>query len=172
MSTDHPFHPATVHFPIAFLSLSWGLDILYAATAKLQLSPLVKTFGTSLPDISRGAHYMQAIGLVAAIPAILSGVQQLVKMKSNGQAFEADNKTMRPKFKITLAHAGLNDVAIIASAYSWYIRRNNVGLLPTDTNLLLSIVLLPILFYSANLGGTLVYNYGMGINLSKKAKSG
>jgi len=171
MSTDHPLHPATVHFPIAFLSLAWGLDILYAATTKLQLAPLVKSVGTSLPDISRGAHYMQVIGLIAAVPAVLSGGQQLVKMKASGKAFESDNKTMTPKFKLTLLHAGLNDLTILASAYSWYLRRNNIGLLPSDTNLLISVILLPMLFFSANLGGTLVYNYGMGINLSQKAKS-
>lgn len=167
MSGEKPIHPATVHFPIAFLSLAWGLDILYAATTKLQLAPLVKSVGTSLPDISRGAHYLQAIGLITAIPAVLSGGQQLIKMKSNNQAFEADGKTMRPKFATALTHAALNDVALLAAAYSWYTRRENVGLLPSDANLLISVVVLPILFYSASLGGKLVYNYGVGINLAK-----
>jgi uncharacterized membrane protein len=162
----------TVHFPIAFLSLAWGLDILYAATTKLQLAPLVKSVGTSLPDISRGAHYLQAIGLVTAIPAVLSGAQQLIKMKNNNQAFEADGKTMRPKFATTLTHAALNDVALVVAAYSWYTRRESVGLLPSDANLLISVVLLPVLFYSASLGGKLVYNYGVGINLAKPKGKG
>lgn len=156
-----------MHFPIAFLSLAWGLDLLYAATAKLQLGPLVSSLGTSLPDIGRGAHYLQAIGLVTAVPAILSGAQQLIKMKNNNQAFEADGKTMRPKFATTLTHAALNDVAMVAAAYSWYTRRQNGGLLPSDTNLLISALMLPVLFYSASLGGKLVYNYGVGINLAK-----
>jgi uncharacterized membrane protein len=161
-----------VHFPIAFLSLAWGLDILYAATTKLQFAPLVNSVGTSLPDISRGAHYLQAIGLVTAVPAVLSGVQQLVKMKSSNQAFEADGKTMRPKFQTALTHAALNDIAVLTAAYSWYARRGNVGLLPSDTNLLISVVLLPILFFSASLGGKLVYNYGVGINLAKPKGKG
>ena len=161
-----------MHFPIAFLSLAWGLDILYAATTKLELAPLVKNFGTSLPDVSRGAHYLQAIGLVTAIPAVLSGVQQLVKMKNNNQAFEADGKTMRPKFQTTLTHAALNDVALLAAAYSWYSRRGSIGLLPSDANLLISVIMLPILFFSASLGGKLVYNYGVGINLAKPKGKG
>lgn len=161
-----------MHFPIAFLSLAWGLDILYAATTKLQLAPLVKSVGTSLPDISRGAHYLQAIGLVTAVPAVLSGAQQLIKMKNNNQAFEADGKTMRPKFATTLTHAALNDVALVVAAYSWYTRRESVGLLPSDVNLLISVVLLPVLFYSARLGGKLVYNYGVGINLAKPKGKG
>lgn len=160
-----------MHFPIAFLTLAWGLDLLYAATTKLQLPILAKNVGTSLPDISRGAHYMQAIGLITAVPAVASGVQQLVKMKSSGQAFEADGKTMRPKFKLTLLHAGLNDLMVLVSAYSWYTRRGSVGNLPSDTNLLISALLLPVLFYAANLGGTLVYNHGMGINLASKSKA-
>jgi uncharacterized membrane protein len=189
MSRAKPIHPATgqtppnyglrsklilptVHFPIAFLSLAWGLDILYAATTKLQLAPLVNSVGTSLPDISRGAHYLQAIGLVTAVPAVLSGAQQLIKMKSSNQAFEADGKTMRPKFQTALIHAGLNDAAVLTAAYSWYTRRENVGLLPSDTNLLISVVLLPILFFSASLGGMLVYNYGVGINLAKPKGKG
>jgi len=167
MSGEKPLHPATVHFPIAFLSLAWGLDILYAATTKLQLAPLVKSVGTSLPDISRGAHYLQALGLITAIPAVLSGSQQLIKMKNNNQAFEADGKTMRPKFKTTLTHAALNDVAVLAAAYSWYVRRESVGLLPSDLNLLISVVALPAMLFSASLGGKLVYNYGVGINLAK-----
>ena len=161
-----------MHFPIAFLSLAWGLDILYAATTKLQFAPLVKNVGTSLPDISRGAHYLQAIGLVTAIPAVVSGAQQLVKMKNNNQAFEADGKTMRPKFQTTLTHAGLNDLALIGAAYSWYTRRESVGLLPSDANLLISVVLLPALLFSASLGGKLVYNYGVGINLAKPKGKG
>jgi len=161
-----------VHFPLAFLSLAWGLDILYAATTKLQLAPLVKSVGTSLPDISRGAHYLQAIGLVTAVPAVLSGGQQLIKMKNSNQAFEADGKTMRPKFKIALTHAALNDVAVLTAAYNWYTKRGNVGLLPSDTNLLISVVLLPILLFSASLGGKLVFNYGVGINLAKPKGKG
>ena len=190
MSGEKPVHPATglslpllpssaakadlfqVHFPIAFLSLAWGLDILYALATKLQLAPLVKSVGPSLPDISRGAHYLQALGLITAVPAVLSGGQQLMKMKSNNQAFEADGKTMRPKFQTALTHAALNDVALLTGAYSWYMRRQSVDLLPSDMNLLISAVLLPILLFSASLGGKLVFNYGVGINLAKTKGKG
>jgi uncharacterized membrane protein len=161
-----------VSFPIAFLSLAWGLDVLYAATTKLQLAPLVNSVGPSLPDICRGAHYLQAIGLITAVPAVLSGAQQLIRMKSTNQAFEADGKTMRPKFQTALTHAALNDVAVLTAAYSWYARRGNVGLLPSDTNLLISVLLLPILSFSAYLGGTLVFNYGVGMNLAKPKGKG
>lgn len=78
---------------------------------------------------------------------------------------------MKPKFKLTLSHAALNDVALAAAAYSWYVRRDQVGFLPTDANLVISVVVLPLLLFSAKLGGTLVYNHGAGINLAKKGKS-
>jgi len=171
MSASPPVHPATVHFPIAFLSLAWGIDILYAATTKLSLSFLTSSLSTSLPDLARASHYLQALGLITAIPAVLSGAQQMLKMKSSGQAFEADNQTMKPKFKLTLSHAALNDIALATTAYSWYIRRDQVGLLPTDANLAISAMVLPLLLFSAKLGGTLVYNHGAGINLAKKGKS-
>ena len=114
---------------------------------------------------------MQAIGIITMLPAVVTGGQQLALMINKGGMYEADGKTMRAKVKTTLSHAALNDLALIASIYSWYIRRDNVGLLPSGVNLLISALMLPGLFYSANLGGTLVYNYGVGLSMGNKGKS-
>jgi len=168
--SSHPVHPATVHFPIAFFSLAWGLDALYGATTKLQIPYLVRSMGSSLIDLGRASHYLQAAGIITAIPAASSGVQQLIKMYNNGGLYEADGQTMRPKMKIALSHAAMNDLILLASVYSWYLRRDNVGLAPTGFSIMLSAVMLPVLFYSANLGGTLTYNYGVGLNMAKRAK--
>ena len=104
---------------------------------------------------------------MSAIPAIASGVQQMLTL----QKFEADGKTMKPKFKLTLTHAATNYAYLGATAYSWYTRKDNVGLLPSDVNMAISTLALPALLFAANLGGTLVYNHGMGIQLGKKGKS-
>ena len=164
-----PIHPATVHFPIAFLTLAWGIDILYAATTKLSIASLVQTIGTSLPDLARASHYLQVAGLVSAIPAVASGVQQMLQL----QKFEADGKTMKPKFKLALTHAVANYTYLGATVYSWYTRKGNVGFLPSDVNMAISTVALPALFFAANLGAQPVYNHGTGMRLngSKKGKS-
>lgn len=72
--------------------------------------------------------------------------------------------------KIALSHAAMNDAILLASVYSWYLRRDNVGLAPTGFSMMLSAIMLPVLMWSANLGGTLTYNYGVGLNMAKRAK--
>jgi hypothetical protein len=105
-----------------------------------------------------------------AIPALLTGAPQVLQMYSSGQAFEADKKTLKPKFTLTLCHAALSDIALAATTYSWYIRRDQVGFLPTDLNLAISATVLPVLMFGLKLGGALVFEHGMGVNLAKKGK--
>jgi len=157
-----------VHWPIAFLSLAYGLDTIYGLQQYFNISlPLVSTL-TTLPELGKAGHYMQALGILTAVPSITTGSQQLVKIYQNGGLYEADGKTIRRKMKMTLAHAALNDVIAVASIISWYDRRSNPGYLPAGWNVISSAVLFPILMYSANLGGTLVYNLGTGLNLKTK----
>ena len=106
----------------------------------------------------------------------MSGGQQAVKMITKQGMYEADNKTIKPKVKITIAHAVANDVVLAASAYSWWCRRQssalNVAYAPENWMVGASVVLLLALAYSANLGGTLTYNYGVGMSIAKgKGKS-
>lgn len=41
----------------------------------------------------------------------------------------------------------------------------------TTTDMAISMLSLPILMYSANLGGTLVYNHGVGLSMGKRGKT-
>jgi hypothetical protein len=63
----HP-HPASVHFPIAYIVLSNSLKLGNAW--RLQL------FSTLLPDLNipKAAFYLQTIDLLTAVPAALTGV--------------------------------------------------------------------------------------------------
>lgn len=83
---------------------------------------------------------------------------------------------MRPKIKTAFMHAGMSDMAVLTAVFSWWVRRGNVEVLtgavvPTNVNVLISSVSLPALLYSAGLGGTLVYNYGVGLNIGKRSKA-
>lgn len=45
----------------------------------------------------------------------------------------------------------------------------NPGKTPTNTNVILSAILLPVLITSAKIGGTLVFKNGVGLNLGRKS---
>ncbi|KIV90399.1 hypothetical protein PV10_07709 [Exophiala mesophila] len=181
-NTDHPAHPAIVHFPIAFNILAWGLDILYALTTTwIQPEFITSRFNSpsTLLDITRFGYFLLCAGLITTVPAIMSGNVQLVGMiKKNGGPWEKDasgkpKSTMVPRIKATITHAIVNDLVFVANIYSWYLRKDkegviNVGKVPTQTNLIISAVLLPFLIIGAKIGGTLTYNHGIGLNLGRK----
>jgi uncharacterized membrane protein len=172
---SHPLHPATVHFPIAFLSLSYGLDIVYALSTLPATAGIVRSLYNIAPllgEISRFSHYLNIIGIITAVPAVLTGGQQLLGMikrqdlatkvqKSKNKS--ATVQKMHPKMKVAFLHAALNDVAVFGSVYNWWSRRNVVGYAPSDTNVLLSVNMLVALLASAWLGGLMVYEYGVGV---------
>ena len=90
-------------------------------------------------------------------------------MQSSGQSTDSAGN-WKPKFKISLLHASLNDVVAVISAYNWWARKGNAGFMTDGQGVLGAVVCLPVLLYSASLGGKLVYQHGMGINLAKAGK--
>ncbi|EXJ68809.1 uncharacterized protein A1O5_07740 [Cladophialophora psammophila CBS 110553] len=181
-NTEFPVHPGIVHFPIAFNVLAWGLDILYALTA-VYVKPdfLTTRFGShsTLVDITRLSYFLLCAGLITTVPAIMSGNIQLVGMiKKNGGPWEKDaqgkqKNTMVPRIKACITHAIINDLVFAVNLYSWYLRKDkegavNLGKTPTQTNIIISAILLPALMASAKIGGTLVFNHGVGLNLGRK----
>lgn len=165
------------------MALSYGLDALHAA-----LPYIPKDLASYLPastDITRASYYLLSIGLVTAVPAVMSGGQQAFKMISAQGMWEADGKTMKPKVQTTITHAVMNDLVLFASGYSWWCRRQaaqntlagklGVGSVGTAAatyapefwQVALSILTMGLLFFAANLGGTLTYNYGVGFSAIK-----
>ncbi|KAK4910026.1 hypothetical protein LTR28_000094, partial [Elasticomyces elasticus] len=57
---DKPLHPAAVHFPIAFLSLSFGLDALYGLTSSMSLPTLVSYLPAQL-EMTRASHFLLSL---------------------------------------------------------------------------------------------------------------
>lgn len=163
--------------------MAWGLDILYALTTTyVKPDFLTSRFGSasSLLDISRLGYFMLCAGLLATVPAIMSGNKQLVGMISkNGGPWEKDTagkakSTMVPRIKVAITHAIVNDVIFLVNLYSWYCRRSteksvNVGNVPSHMNMIISMCLFPLLMGSAKAGGTLVFNHGVGLNLGRKS---
>lgn len=164
-----------MHFPIAFLSLAYALDIVYGLSTHPSSAKLVASIYDTAPflgDIARFSYYLSIIGCLTGIPAILTGGQQLMEMlkrqdlanklqKSQNKA--ATVQKMHPKLKVAFLHAALNDVAIVGTGYNWWTRRAIAGNAPTDTGVLVSAGLLFSLLFSAFLGGKLVYEHGVGV---------
>lgn len=172
-----------MHFPIAFNILAWSLDMLYALTTTwIRPAFLTTRFNSpsTLLDITRLSYFLLCAGLLTTIPAIMSGNIQLVGMiKKNGGPWEKDattgkaKDTMVPRIKATITHALLNDLIFAVGIYSWYLRKDkegaiNLGKVPTEVNLIISAVALPLLMVSSKIGGTLVFNHGVGLNLGRK----
>lgn len=181
-----PIHPATVHFPISFLFLSYTLDILHSTRLSLPVSLQNSLLGPH--DLTSAAHSLLSLGLLTAIPAVLTGGRELITMIQKQGMYESDGVTVKTKVKATLAHAVANDVLLAVSTWIWYSRRQvsegggggldvekssttDAAVYAHSTSFVVAeICTLGLLLLGANIGGTLTYNYGVGFsNLSAAA---
>lgn len=183
--SSRPIHPATVHFPIAFLFAAYALDILHTYRHSLPASAQNALLGPN--DITRSSYYLLSLGLVTAIPAVVTGGRELITMIQKQGMYEADGATVKLKVKATIAHAVANDIVLAVSTYIWYSRRSQVNntvagtisgtataaYAPSSLFVLAEAVTLGLLLMGANIGGTLTYNYGVGFStLSAGKKEG
>ncbi|GAA5918015.1 hypothetical protein JCM6882_007590, partial [Rhodosporidiobolus microsporus] len=130
-SFGHPLHPATVHFPIGFLSLSLGLDALQVAPALSSGLTYLKILPpTAL--LNQLSHYTGAAGILFSLPSLATGLSELYGMWT-GQAKDkgaqesvedvAREKDVKgEKLKTTMMHAGLNDLVLGVATYNWCAR--------------------------------------------------
>jgi uncharacterized membrane protein len=130
--------------------------------------------------MTRVSYFLMCCALITTVPTIMTGNIQLVGMiKKNGGPWEKDaagkqKNTMVPRIKMAISHALMNDVIFVVNLYSWWVRRGtekngwNEGKTPTELNMIISMVLLPMLLMSSKAGASLVYNHGVGLNLGRK----
>ena len=178
---SHPVHPATVHWPLAFLTTSYGLDALLYSHAYLPSS--LTSLLPAATELSRISYYALGLGVLTALPSISSGVAQGIKMVQAQGLYGPDGK-LKQKVKILAAHAVVNDVVVAASAWLWWQRRNAgavaqvmegknpVAYTATSAQVGISVLLGVFLLFAANLGGSLVYDYGTGLAMGKKVIKG
>lgn len=180
-----PIHPATVHFPISFLFLSFTLDILHSTRASLPTSLQNSLLGPH--DLTSAAHSLLSLGLLTAIPAVVTGGRELVTMIQKQGMYESDGVTVKTKVKATIAHAVAMDVLLAVSSWIWYSRRRgdvvseggmDLEKSTTDDSavyahstsfVVAEFLTLGLLLLGANIGGTLTYNYGVGFSSLSKA---
>jgi nitrite reductase/ring-hydroxylating ferredoxin subunit/uncharacterized membrane protein len=140
----HPLHPALVHFPIALFVLTLVLDaVIYSGIASNNL------FQASLYTISLGI----LTGIMAAIPGL------------------ADRSSIRldhPARKTVNIHMTLNLAAIGISIINLLLRASQQEAQISTLQLLLSAVGVGIILVSGYLGGTMVYDDGVGVGRHRR----
>lgn len=177
-TNSKPVHPATIHFPIAFLSLAWGIDILTYLSPQLPRS-ITSNLAVST-DLTRASYYLLSMGLITAVPALASGIQQMV-LYTNKSGLKDAQGNMRTKSKALLAHAAINDVVMAVATYIWWQRRSaaantisgKLGMgtastaaaayAPENWQVGAEAAIMALMFLSANIGGNLTYLFGMGL---------
>ena len=182
LPNSHPAHPAFVHHPIAFWSVSYLLDLLYGATTNPSTVKTVTSIYNVTPylgDIAKFSYFLNALGLIFAVPAVLSGGQQLmtmIKKQDLAAKFEkSQNKSataqkMHPKMKLGFAHAAMMDACVAASVYTWWTRSSAPGYAPGDVNFIIAGVCLVLVSVSGYLGSAMVYDHGVGVVRAGSAK--
>ncbi|KAK9900223.1 hypothetical protein P389DRAFT_187284 [Cystobasidium minutum MCA 4210] len=178
----HPIHPATVHFPIGLWTASFGLNVLNHFTPGVFPSSATSTGGllarfvppaSSVPMM---AHYLNGAGLLFSTVTIATGVSELMGMwrgqaeKKGGymnalkDAYTSDeNDIAANKLKTTITHATLNDAVFGLAAYNFYKQATLPNFALPAGAAWMSAAVMPLFFYSAYLGGKLVYEYGVGV---------
>jgi uncharacterized membrane protein/nitrite reductase/ring-hydroxylating ferredoxin subunit len=140
----HPLHPALVHFPIGLFFLSLGLDIAsYLSNASSNL------FQASL--------YVMGLGIVGGILAVMAGL-----------ADRSDIRSGHPARKTVNLHMVLNLSALGLFVLNLFLRLRQFDLAVTPIYLLLSAVGVGMILFSGYLGGTMVYDDGVGVGRHRR----
>ena len=111
------------------------------------------------------SYYTTILTLLFSAPAVATGAYELMPViKRDGFSSK--------KAKVGILHALINDVTVVGALYNWWSRRSTPAFTPSNENVLVSTLLaVPATFFAAYLGGSLVYQFGMGFRgSSAKAK--
>jgi nitrite reductase/ring-hydroxylating ferredoxin subunit/uncharacterized membrane protein len=141
----HPLHPALVHFPIAFFVISLVIDI----------ASYVWRDSTNLMQVS---FYAMAVGFSMGLLAALAGL-----------ADRSDIRLDHPARKTANTHMTLNLIAMSLYVLNLILRVGQLELsAPSLVGMLLSGVGVGIILVSGYLGGTMVYDDGVGVGRHRR----
>jgi len=165
-SNSHPVHPATVHFPLAFLTLANILNLLYGTVLYFPNNPIFSRDQENLSALSILGYASNLLGIITSIPAVLTGGAELYAMINSNGLYLTDEKGQKklvPKVRIALMHAGLNDLVVAGAVYNWLRERNATDFRPAGHQVVMSAILMAVQMYAAYLGGDLIYTHGVGV---------
>ena len=144
---SNPIHPALVHLPLTLFPLAAFLR--YAGT-----TDIIPQFLNSSPDFFfKGAHYINALGLIASVPVAITGLVEYFNMKT--QNIGAKRTVQK--------HMIVNTIVLLLSLYNFMSLRNSYDFTPSLNNLIVGLFVTMLITYSGHQGGKLVYRYGVGV---------
>ncbi|HXD84204.1 MAG: DUF2231 domain-containing protein [Pseudolabrys sp.] len=133
----HPVHPMIVPFPIAFFAATFICDLLFLFTDQSGwVSMSTWLLGTGL--------------IMGAFAAVLGFIDV------------AGDAQIRSLADVWL-HAGGNVCAVLLQIYNWYLRYEYGASVVLPTGLILSLLVLLILMFTARKGWRLVYHHRVGV---------
>lgn len=143
----HPLHPALVHIPTSLWTIAWIFDLFSQFRANNTFVQL--------------AFYAGLLGLIAALPAIPTGL-----------ADWTDIRREKPAWKLGLYHMVLNIIVSILWGINLWLR---AGSFQTDSAappglFWLSTLATVLLLISGYLGGRMIYSYGINVARLSKTK--
>lgn len=113
-----------------------------------------------LPTLS---YYSTILTIITAVPAVITGALEFMPV------VQRDGLGSK-KAQTGVVHALVNDITIFGAAYNWWTRRNEKAFTPSTTNVALSAAILPLSFFAAYLGGSLIFKHGMGVGRGTGSK--
>jgi nitrite reductase/ring-hydroxylating ferredoxin subunit/uncharacterized membrane protein len=141
----HPLHPLLVHFPVG----------LFVTSLLFDLSTYLLGSGNTAV---RGAFYTMVGGLVMAVLAAVAGL-------ADWSDIRADHPARRP----ATTHLWLNVAVVGLYAINLLVRWGEQGDTTTDAiPFVLSLASVGILSFSGYLGGTIVYDDGVGVGRHRR----
>src|SRR5688572_21006171 len=135
----HPIHPMLVVFPLGLLATAVVFDILYLSSAN-----------RAFPTVS---FYMIAAGVIGGLLAAIFGLIDWLALPNNSRARS-----------LGAWHGIGNVVIVVMFAVSWWLRRDNLNLIPGGTALLLSFAGVGLALFTWWIGGELVYRLGVAVD--------
>jgi uncharacterized membrane protein len=134
----HPIHPMLIVFPVGLLIFSLICDVISTRSADPTMWALV-------------AFYTMVGGFIGALAAAVPGLIDLLSL-----ADKAIKKT-------AITHMSINLVVVALYAVNIWLRASTTT--TTGTPLVLSAVAVALLAVSGWLGGKMVHEYGVGVDV-------
>lgn len=130
-------HPLLVHFPIAFLSLFIAIDLIGTATKK--------------SDLRKFAGNLLYLGTSFAVLTVWAGFHAAETVPHGHNVHEIMERH---------EHLGISILGLSLALSAWRLRRPVEGF---GIYNVLSIILAGVLIFGADLGGLMVYKYGVAV---------
>jgi uncharacterized membrane protein len=130
-------HPLLVHFPIAFLSLFVVVDLIGTRTKK--------------PDLRKFAGNLLYLGTFFAVLTVWAGLHAAETVPHGHNVHEIMERH---------EHLGISILGLSLALSAWRLRRPVEG---WGIYNFLSVILMGMLIFGADLGGLMVYKYGVAV---------